>query len=225
VEADMTQDNPLSDAADAAISRRLARLAALPVDTSGLEKALAKQLPPPPGRIRLRAWWKPLTAVAASLLLIGTLAAVLLPGREAQASSIQMAQMHQDIVAGRIPTMHAGSIEEANRAIAAMAGNFPSLPTPPAAHAMACCMRNVGKKKVACVLLDSGNVPVTMTVANASDVESPTSGATVRDGVTYHVQSVGELNMVMTERDGRWLCFVGALPVERLMDLATGVKF
>jgi hypothetical protein len=221
----MTQDNPLSDAADAAISRRLARLAAMPVDTSGLEKALAKRLPPPPGQMRPRAWWKPLMAVAASLLLIGTLAAVLLPGREAQASSIQMAQMHQDIVAGRIPTMRAGSIEEANRAIAAMAGNFPSLPTPPAAHAMACCMRNVGKKKVACVLLDSGSVPVTMTVASASDVESPTSGATVRDGVTYHVQSVGDLNMVMTERDGRWLCFVGALPVERLMDLATGVKF
>jgi hypothetical protein len=162
--------------------------------------------------------------VAASLLLVCAIAFSMLQGREAQASSLQMAQMHQDIVAGRIPTMHASSIDEANQAIAAMAGNFPRLPEAPAAQTMACCMRSVGKKKVACVLLDSGHTPVTMAVASSADVESPGTPVTVRGGVSYHVQTVGDLNMVMTERDSRWICFVGAMPVEKLMDLAAGVK-
>jgi hypothetical protein len=221
----MTPDE-VQTPADAAIARRLARLGALPIDTANLDKALRDQLPPAPGaRSRRRRWWGGISAVAASVLLAGIIALSLLQGREARASSMQMAQMHHDIVSGKIPTMHASSIEEANQAIAAMAGNFPRLPEPPAAHAMACCMRNVGKKKVACVLLDSGHTPVTMAVASAADVESPRSPVTLRDGVSYHVQAVGDLNMVMTERDNRWICFIGALPAERLMDLAAGVKF
>jgi hypothetical protein len=216
----------LSDPTEAAIARRLARLATLPVDTTSLDRALRRQLPPAPGaRSRRRGWWAGVSAIAASVVLVGLIALSMLQGREAQASSLQMAQMHQDIVSGKIPTMHASSIDEANQAIAAMAGNFPKLPEPPEAQTMACCMRNVGKKKVACVLLDSGHTPVTMAVASAADVESPRSPVTVRDGVSYHVQAVGELNMVMTERDNRWICFVGALPAEKLMDLAAGVKF
>ena len=40
------------------------------------------------------------------------------------------------------------------------------------------------------------------------------------DGVTYHVQSFNSLNMVMTERNGRWICLIGRVPTERLMELA-----
>jgi hypothetical protein len=218
-------DDPVDAPGDAVVARRLARLGALPVDTSSLEQRLRKQLPRAPQQRRRRAWWVSMSAAAAALLLLAAISLSLLQGRAAQASSMQMAQMHQDIIAGRIPTMHAGSIEDANRAIAAMAGNFPTLPTPPEAQTMACCMRNVGKKKVACVLLDSGSTPVTMVVASAADVESPRSEVTMRGGVAYHVQTVGDLHMVMMERDGRWICFVGGLPAERLMDLAAGVRF
>jgi hypothetical protein len=186
---------------------------------------MRKKLPPAPvAALRSRRWWATLTAVAASVLLIAAIT-LLLQGREAQASSLQMAQMHEDIISGKIPTMHAASIDEANQAIAAMAGDFPRLPEPPAAHTMACCMRNVGKKKVACVLLETGDTPVTMAVASAADMESPQSPVTVRGGISYHVQAVGDLNMVMTERDGRWICFIGALPAEKLMGLASGVRF
>jgi hypothetical protein len=221
----MTPDEQ-NDPAQGILARRLARLGTNPIDTRSLDELMRKRLPPAPGAaVRRPRWWAAVTAVAASILLVVAISLPLVQGREARASSLQMAQMHQDIISGKIPTMRAASIDDANQAIAAMAGNFPRLPEPPAAHTMACCMRNVGNKKVACVLLETGNTPVTMAVANAADVESPQSPVTVRAGVSYHVQAAGDLNMVMTERGGRWICFIGALPAEKLMDLAGGVKF
>ena len=90
---------------------------------------------------------------------------------------------------------------------------------------MACCLKNVKDKKVACVLLRSEGVPVTMVVANAGDMRSPKSSTVQRGGVTYHVQSSGVLNMVMTERHGRWVCMIGQVPADRLMDLASQLAF
>ena len=89
---------------------------------------------------------------------------------------------------------------------------------------MACCMKSVSKK-VACLLLKREGVPVSLVVAHSGDMRAATSPVTVRDGVRYHVQAVGTLNMVMTERNGRWVCLIGELPTERLIDVATQIKF
>jgi len=53
----------------------------------------------------------------------------------------------------------------------------------------------------------------------------PTSPVTVRDGIRYNVQASGALNMVMTERHGRWVCLIGGVPPDRLMDVATQLQF
>jgi hypothetical protein len=53
----------------------------------------------------------------------------------------------------------------------------------------------------------------------------PTSPVTVRNGVSYHVQASGNLNMVMTERSDRWVCLIAEMPAERLMDLAAQLQF
>jgi hypothetical protein len=81
---------------------------------------------------------------------------------------------------------------------------MPTGATQPQAHVMACCIKSVQNKRVACVLLKSEGVPVTMAVADAKDVRSPKSPVVVHSGTRYHVQSSGSLNMVMTEREGRW---------------------
>jgi hypothetical protein len=87
-------------------------------------------------------------------------------------------------------------------------------------------MKSVKNKRVACVLLRGReDAPITMTVANAADVKMPTSQVVMRSGVAYHVQSSGQLNMVSTERDGRWVCLIASLPAERLMDVATRLAF
>ena len=90
---------------------------------------------------------------------------------------------------------------------------------------MACCMRTVKNKKVACVLLQGEGEPVSMTVAKASDVRIPDCPMVTRGGIDYHVQSTGSLNMVMTERDGRWVCLISKLPATRLMELASSLQF
>jgi hypothetical protein len=222
-------DNPNHDERlDRATADRLVRLRTMPVDTSGLEQFIQTQIPPlrrqPSSR---RIWFRPMRAVAAVLLITGVLAAVLLTnsGGRALASPAQMAQMHDDIVSGKTPVMQVGSIFEANKALLSQWPDSPGIPVMAADHVMACCMKSVKNKKVACVLLKSEDEPVTMTVANASDMEMPPSPTAVRDGVTYHVQSSGTLNMVMTERHERWICLIGRLPAAQLMDVAAKLQF
>jgi hypothetical protein len=220
----MTTTDDYEEPLQTAIGARLKKLGSLPVDTLGLERSLRGKLPPPP-RGRKHRSWAMMIAVAASVLIVAALAVLFLQGREAQASPVLMARMYHDVVDGRVPTMRANSLAEANNAIAAFSGNFPTLPEPPSSHMMACCMRNVGNKKVACILLDNAGTPVTMVVANAADMKSPRSPTLVKEGVTYHVQTTGDLHMVMTERDNRWICLISPLSQERLMDVAQGLHF
>jgi hypothetical protein len=218
----MTTRDDFEKGTEEAIARRLARLKGIPVDTTGLERALRGQLPPPRTK---RRWWASMAAIAASLIVTGTLLLPLMQSREVQASPVMMAQMYHDMVDGKVPTMRANTLDEANRAIAAFSENGPTLPEAPASHMMACCMRNVGNKKVACVLFENGGTPVTMVVANAADMQSPSSPTIVQDGITYHVQTTGDLHMVMTERENRWVCLIGKMPQDQLIEVARGVRF
>lgn len=38
-------------------------------------------------------------------------------------------------------------------------------------------------------------------------------------------RTVGDLHMVMSEREHRWVCLIGALPQDKLMDLADAIHF
>lgn len=227
--------NDMLDLVDRAIADRLAKLRTMPVDTSRLEASLRAVLPPPPqvtenvgtGRLRV-GWFRPLRAVAASFVLLSAVVAIVLltsSSGPALASPGEMARMHEDLVSGRVPVIQVDSIAEAGRALNEQWPDRPDLPNAPDSHVMACCMKSVKNKKVACVLLRSEGVPVTMTVARAADMRLPSSPTVVRGGMTYHVQATGELNMVMAERAGRWVCLIGNRPAERLMDLADQLQF
>jgi hypothetical protein len=220
-----TQDERL----DQATAARLAKLRSMPVDASRLERLIEARIPRPAARpaIQLAEWLRPFRAVAASLLIVGIIGALLFAtsGGPVIASAADMAQFHDDMVSGRVAVTHVASIDAANKTLAAEWAQSPQIPNMPADHVMACCMRSVKNKKVACVLMEDSGGPISMTVANASDMQTPTSPIVTRGGVTYHVQSVGQLNMVMTERNGRWICMIARLPVERLMDLASSLEF
>jgi hypothetical protein len=223
-----TLDDSHESEMDQAIARRLAKLRTMPVDTSRLDKMLAAQLPQPQPKVRASFWrLRPVRAVAASIAILAIIGAILVSssGGPVLASPTQMAQVHEDMVSGRTPVMQVDSITEANKALASQWPQSPTVPGVPAEHVMACCMRSVKNKKVACVLLKSEGVPITMTVANASDMQMPTSQVVSHGGVDYHVQSIGKLNMVMTKRNSRWVCLIGERPAEHLMDLATKFQF
>jgi hypothetical protein len=211
------------------------------VDTTGLDKRLRDALPVEAtgGRVAVqrgpRRWVGQVSAAAACLALIFTLMSVTLQGRPVQASPNVMAQMHEDIVSGKVPTMKAGSIEEANRAIAAMGGGSGGgdslrLPEVPNSHTMACCMRTIGNKKVACVLLENGGKPVTMSVAEAKDVTAPQTfdEAVSEGGETYYVVAVqgggGKLRMVTCRKGEMWVCLISEAEARELVGLASRLK-
>jgi hypothetical protein len=213
-----------------AVSGRLSKLRSMPADTTRLASLLQSQIPRPAAARRRAPWLSigSMRAVAASLLLVGALGATLFfaaSSRPALASPAQMARMHEDLVAGKTRAMQVDSIEAANRVLAGEHPQFPSLPNVPAEHVMACCMNSLKDKDVACVLMKREGLPVSLMVARSRDMRLPSSPVTVRNGVSYHVQSSGKLNMVMTERHDRWVCLIAEMPAEQLMDLAARLEF
>jgi hypothetical protein len=217
----MTPDN----AFDQAVSRRLARLSHMPVDTSSLERAVRAQVGSP--RLSWRRILRPIVAIAASLLFMAIVGVALLQNRSVQASADLMAQMHRDIVSGKVPTMRVDSIDDVNKMFAAFSANLPTLSTPPDTHLMSCCMRDIdGKgKRVGCVLLNDGGTPVTLTVADIQIVKPLVSDPVMHNGEAFHVQSSNELNMVMVDRGQHRICLIGQLPPEKLMTISDSLKF
>ncbi len=217
-----TQDT-MNDKVELAIARRLSRLGMMPVDTSRLDRAIQSQIP----RTAAAHWRfiRPLVAIAASIVILSVLAVLLIPQGTVQASPDMMMQMHQDIVSGKIPTMKVGSVDEANQAITAMAGNSLRLPEPPVEHVMACCMTSIKNKKVACMLLANGGTPITMTVADAKDVTCPKTPTVLHNGNTYHVTQSSGLTMVVAQSGHNWICIMGKIPADRLMDIADKLHY
>jgi hypothetical protein len=222
----------MDDPLDQATSERLSKLRTMPVDTSRVAARLEAQIgvfaKPRSGRNR---FLRPIRALAASVLIMIALSAAFLvwSARPAVASAQLMAQMHEDLVSGRTPVLQVDSIDEASRQLAQQArgSDLPSLPNVPAEHVMACCMKSVKHKKVCCVLLKSaGGVPITMAVASSDDMRLAANSPTVeRGGVTYRVESFEKLSMISAQRNGRWICLIGAVPAEQLMDLAEKLEF
>jgi hypothetical protein len=214
---------------DRATADRLGKLRAMPVDTTGLDRFIRAAIPAPSvGRAVLSTrWFRPIRAVAASFLVIAVIAGILLSmsSQPVEASVADMAKFHNELVAGRVPVTRVDSIQDANKVLAAQWAESPKMPNMPEDHVMACCMRSVKNRKMACALLRGDGEPVSMTVANASDMKTPTSPVITHNGIDYHVQSVGTLNMVMTQRNGRWVCLIAKLPKDRLMDLAASLQF
>lgn len=212
---------------DAATARRLRQLDALPVDTSALDRALQRQISRPGV-----GWWQGharlVRAAAASVLVGLVLAGVLLMSTlsgSVQAEAVQMARVHHDLVNGVIPVTQVDSIESANRVLLAESPQAPALPNIPMEQQMACCMKEVQDKKMACLLMKSQDIPITMVVAKAKDMKPPQGGNIVRDGAHYYIQSVENLNMVTTQRQDRWVCLMGQVPVEQLVELARRLQF
>jgi hypothetical protein len=171
--------------------------------------------------VRAARFWRPAAAVAASLVLIAIVGMALLQGRPAQASA--MVQLHRDIMAGKVHTMPVDSVAEVNEAFAAFGKNGVRIEAPQMA-VMSCCMQHVEGKQVYCVQLKEEGVPVTLTIADAAAVAAPKTTTVMHKGAAYHVEASGELTMVTTEHGGRRVCLIGALPAERLMGLAEGLK-
>lgn len=206
------------------IRRRLRQLAALPTDTSRLDRFLQAQLGVGPVASARPNWflahWRSLSAVAASLAALLTVALVLTASPSAlHAEPTVMARLHADIVSGQIPMTRVGSIREASDLIARDWPDAPSLPTLPVDHDLACCLKDFEGRRVVCLVFEDDGTPISVVVASRKSLKSshtPTAAV---------VHTSGAVNMVMKERDGRFICVMGKVPASRLLQLAEGFQF
>ena len=217
-------------ALDLATTRRLARLRTMPVELGSLENAIQREIGPPPvpEARQITRWlprFSPMRVAAASVLFLGLVAALVVATATgpALASADRLAEIHSEVQ--KHSGSHAcqvGSIAEANAALSGKGA--PKLPDVPAEHVHFCCIKNLGRKPVSCAAVVIDGKPVTLAVANARDVRGPRGESRVVGEQTFFVESKGGLNMVMTESGGRWVCVMGDVSPEQLIETARSVK-
>jgi hypothetical protein len=224
----MTEDSPQHDTIERATRARLARLARIPVDLAQARAELSRLIEresEPAGRMG-RRWrgWPTWTSLAASIVIAAIVFLVLSgTGSAVYAAPAEMVRLHRDMVNGQAPAIPVGNIDEARRVIGRDWPDAPSLPSvqESADNVHACCLKGVQSRRVACVLLRRNDVPVTVVVAKARDFRSADGSETTIDGRKYIVQSRDGIRMVMTRRGDRWMCFMGELPEDELVRLAS----
>lgn len=227
--------HPESQRLDRAVADRLAKLRTMPVDTSRLAMLVEAQIPRVGARqssFRLVRWMRPLRAVAAGLLILGLIAGIIISSSSgpAMASTQELLHIHQEVIAGADHAVPVQSIDSANSALARQWPKAPPLPQMSGKEGinccvMSCCVHRIGRQKMACAAMKINGVPVSMAVANATDIRMPRGKKIERDGVMYLVQSANGVNMVMTERNGRWACLMGQAPIEKLLDTLQGIHW
>ena len=208
-----------NDSFDDAMTNRLSRLRSMPIDMSALQAAIFRQFPRQTHQIRRHWFNRPLRLAASVLLALGMSAALLIATlpRPVEASPQMLAEMHQQMQSEQSMATPVTSMDAAQTVLSRQWSSAPAMPTGDGHEVMACCVHQIGQKKAACVMLKVDNTLVTMAVAKASEVRMPATLTVVRDGVSYAVQSSGDLNMVMTERNGQWTCLMGQIPIDRLI--------
>jgi len=217
----------MDDNTDIAMTRRLAKLRAIPVDTSRLERFIRSQIPElTSGGMRRLHWLRSSRAVAAGLLLTGLLVTAFISSSSgpAVASPVALAEIHDEVVSGHARLTPVKSIAAASVMIEEQWRSSPGLPYMAQGEPMSCCVHLMGRKKMAIVSFLSNGIPVTLAVADASEVRTSASVTVKRDRSVFHVQSSDNVNMVMFRHSGRWICLMGALPNERLIDLAEKLR-
>ena len=225
---DPTGPQSSEDRIEHATVNRLSRLNTIPVELAGITRAIEAQIPRPKRQTAIRFDWmtQPLRIVAASMLLLTAVGALIIVSASGPtlASAERLAQIHRETSSGMSGPMPVDSIEAANKALTEINPGVAKVPGLPGHPPMACCIQQLGRKALACVSIRIDNAPVTIAAADATDIQVPPAMNVVRDGVSYAVQSSGSTNMVMTVSNGKWVCLMGDVPAERLLDVAAQLR-
>jgi len=225
-------ENPSPEQLEKALRGRLARLAAVPVDTSNLERRLRAVLAdadqaPAPNRWHLPRAWRSLTAVAAAILIAATVGLVFinLGNTSVLAGPQDMARLYAQATQAEAMMTTVTSVAQANRVLAGQWHDLPQIPNSNTAQLHACCIHDFMDSKVACLILRDGQTPLTMVVGRAREFRPAAGRVVVRDGRKFTLHEVNGLRMAMMQRDDRFVCLMGEVSEERLLELAEGLKF
>ena len=231
------RNNSAHDRLDRATSERLAKLAARPVDTSRLEQrleaamceAVVKDTDPARPIIKIAAWqrwWRPVTSAAAAILIVVTIGWLVLDGgtSPAMAAPAELAQIHYDVANGLAPHLKVSSVDEANQLLADQSNGVVPVPELPGVM-MSCCLHQHAGTTLTCALIERDGQLITVAIADGAKLHSPQGKTITRNGRQYIAHTANGINMVMAHEGNRWLCVMGEVDFEQLVELAAAIKF
>ncbi|MCC5829146.1 MAG: hypothetical protein JJU36_06825 [Phycisphaeraceae bacterium] len=236
----MTNREPAGfvDDLDRATSARLSKLGSRPVDVQRLSVRLESQLaqagmPSAASRPLVRfagktRWWRPALGLAAALGLACMLVIIFMtaPHGATAATVIELGRLHQDMVGGRVVVETVGDVDEANSWISRQSATAPALPGHLAdARIQSCCLATIQGRLVAVAKMQWRGEPVTLVVADHKHFGHRMGVTYQRDGRDFHAHSFEGVRMVMSNIGTRWLCVMGDLKDEQLVDLAAQIQF
>jgi len=218
---------PGKDRLDTATAARLRKLADAPVEFAALEARLNDAMDGQGANmrgmhrvVRLRR----ILAVAASIALAAVVITSLIghAGTPAQAATLDLTEVHQRLLDDAPAQPPITTIEQVNAIIATKA----SLPADQLrTHVRSCCLRDVQGSLRAAVLLKQDRRNVSIVVADGENFAAPMGETVTVEGQAFHVHQMGDLTMVMSRRDHRWLCVMGEGQQDELLQIAAAVAF
>ncbi|HNO78145.1 MAG TPA: hypothetical protein PKN33_08805 [Phycisphaerae bacterium] len=215
---------------DRATSTRLAKLARRPVNTLQLEEWVEQALrektiqKPSPSTLIWKKWLRPITTAAAVIVVatIGWFAPIgdTLPAMAAPAG---LASIHFDVANGLAPHLKASNVHEANRLLAEQSSSALTVPELPG-EIRSCCLHQYAATTLTCVLIEQDGELITVAIADLASLRSPKGKSITRGDRVFMVHTVNGINMVMAHEGKRWLCVMGELPIEELVEVAEDIR-
>lgn len=225
------RDKPTELELEQAVRSRLSRLSAVPVDTTRLAARLrSHQVAAAATEGDTHRWsWirRPSVALAAVVLIAATVGVMLatMGSSPAMATPSHLALLHAEAIREDSLATAVSSVEEANRVLAGQWSDLPTIPIVDTATLHACCIHDFMDDRVVCLVLRDGQQPLTMVVGHARSFQ-PTKGRAVElGGRKFYIHRVDGLLMVMTQQDNRFVCLMGEVSEERLLQIASELRF
>lgn len=219
------QSDEASQALDDATRRRLAQLAAVPVDTSRLERRLRAAMdavapqPVQPWRLRYLPRWSG-AAVAAVLALALVLFSVFGWSSPAVASAEPLFDLHSQMTSGALDVRAADDLDQVRQFLHSNTATVPSLSELPPAVAAACCIHRVGDSRLLGVLVTVEGRPLSVVIGESHEVKVGDSTSVIgRGGREIAVHERDGMTMAMTHDDRRVVCVIGSAPAAELVQV------
>lgn len=220
------------DRLDRATAARLAGLGSRPVDTSALKHKLDRVLQEqtagdasPSRSWRLAAWWRPITSIAAVLLIAMSVVWLMLEGGTptAEAAPADLARIYQEVTSGRTPNLEVSSVEEANRLLSDQARGIVPIPELPG-QLQSCCLQQHAGATLTCALINHDGWRIAVVMTDGAKLHSPKGQPIERAGRQFVFHTTNGINMVMAHEGDRWLCVMGDAGVEILVEVAADIQ-
>ena len=87
-----------------------------------------------------------------------------------------------------------------------------------------CCLHQHASTTLTCALIDLDGQLITVALADGAKLHSPQGKTITRDGREFIAHTANGINMVMTTEGNRWLCVMGDVTTEQLMEVAVNIR-